>query len=239
MPNHVTNVLEFECNPPRFLEILERIRIEGEPLGSVDFNKLIPMPESLNIESSSRGAEGKRLYESYLKDTESVSSESEREKIRQTYLAECGDSPETFLLGKEYHDNLEKYGAENWYDWRYEHWGTKWNAYNWIETDPDTRCLSFDTAWSSVPELVRTLSEAYPEVKIRYSWSDEDYGYNVGVLVFKDGFILDRDIPQGGTRHAYAIAADVHGYDIREFEDEIRANEESARKPGSRFRDDR
>ena len=48
MPNHITNILEFDCSPERFQQIAESLRSNPEePLGQVDFNKLIPMPESL------------------------------------------------------------------------------------------------------------------------------------------------------------------------------------------------
>ena len=66
MPNHVTNVLKFDCSEERFLEIANFLRMEGEPLGSVDFNKLIPMPKELDIESGSRGMNGLKLYREYI-----------------------------------------------------------------------------------------------------------------------------------------------------------------------------
>ena len=48
MPNHITNILEFECTPERFKVIAESLKSNpDEPLGQVDFNTLIPMPESL------------------------------------------------------------------------------------------------------------------------------------------------------------------------------------------------
>ena len=66
MPNHITNILEFDCTPERFREIAESLKSNPEePLGQVDFNKLIPMPASLAIEAGSRGEKGHRAYKEF------------------------------------------------------------------------------------------------------------------------------------------------------------------------------
>jgi hypothetical protein len=46
--------------------------------------------------------------------------------------------------------NIEKYGAPNWYEWRCQHWGTKWNACDAEVTDNGDGSLhvQFNTAWS-------------------------------------------------------------------------------------------
>ena len=51
MPNHVTNRLTIHAEGKRLEEILDAIKSDEAGRGSIDFNKLIPMPESLNIES--------------------------------------------------------------------------------------------------------------------------------------------------------------------------------------------
>ncbi len=62
MPNHVTNVLEFDCSRERAKEILEFLRNGDDVLGSIDFNKLISMPESLNLEAGSETDRGIEIY---------------------------------------------------------------------------------------------------------------------------------------------------------------------------------
>ncbi len=85
MPNHVTNVIEFNCSEEEFRRIAEFLRCEGEQLGSVDFNKLIPMPEELAVESGSRGEHGLRMYEKYLSETALITDESEKEPSEEIY----------------------------------------------------------------------------------------------------------------------------------------------------------
>lgn len=70
MPNHITNVIEFHCDDERFREIAEFLRGSktDEPLGTVDFNVLIPMPESLQIESGTVGARGLDIYRRFMNE---------------------------------------------------------------------------------------------------------------------------------------------------------------------------
>ena len=62
MPNHVTNILEFNCSRKRADEILTFLRKEDDVYGSIDFNKLIPMPESLDMEAGSDTDHGIEIY---------------------------------------------------------------------------------------------------------------------------------------------------------------------------------
>lgn len=53
MPNHVMNRVHLIGEQSRIDEILEAIRYDDGEIGSIDFNKLIPMPESLKMTSGS------------------------------------------------------------------------------------------------------------------------------------------------------------------------------------------
>ena len=54
---------------------------------------------------------------------------------------------------------LAKYGAENWYDWACNNWGTKWNSVDTeiIEDERDGLTYSFNTAWDCPREVVDKL----------------------------------------------------------------------------------
>ena len=58
-------------------------------------------------------------------------------------------------------EEREKYGSDNWYDWSYENWGTKWNAYSIeVESQEDTTLfLDFCTAWSPPVPILEHLWE--------------------------------------------------------------------------------
>ena len=54
MPNHITNILKFKGDSEQVHAMLDKIKSDELGFGSIDFNKIIPMPESLNIEAGSR-----------------------------------------------------------------------------------------------------------------------------------------------------------------------------------------
>lgn len=60
--------------------------------------------------------------------------------------------------------------TSGWYDWRLEHWGTKWDIYNATcdRMDANTLVLSFDTAWSPPIPIYDKLVDMGFEVNARY-----------------------------------------------------------------------
>lgn len=66
MPNHVVNHISLRGDPKKIREMLETIKSDELGIGSVDFNKIIPMPESLNIEAGSRTDRGLKAYRDFI-----------------------------------------------------------------------------------------------------------------------------------------------------------------------------
>ena len=66
MPNHVRNKITFDCSPERRAEILAAIEYDEaeqrENERGIDFNKIIPMPQSLDITSGSTTDHAIELY---------------------------------------------------------------------------------------------------------------------------------------------------------------------------------
>lgn len=58
MPNHVENIITLRGNAQEIRRMLEQIKSDELGVGTVDFNKIIPMPESLSIEAGSRTDRG-------------------------------------------------------------------------------------------------------------------------------------------------------------------------------------
>ena len=231
MPNHVTNqimVQNDDASHTKLLELAAFLKPEDGNLGDIDFNKLLPMPEELDIEAGSRGEDGLKLYSEFIKESAMLSianmeaSKSEDEanrlvsELMDKYARIADENPKTWELGVKYYENLLKYGARHWYDWRNKHWKTKWNAYDCIPWEKGSDRLQFNTAWNSVVKLVSMLSENFPETEITYRWADEELGYNVGELVIKDGFITDERFPIAGSKEAYELSAEIIGISLEE-----------------------
>ena len=170
MPNHVMNVVTFNGNNKKLQKILEDIKDDEIGYGSIDFNKIEPMPTELNIESGSKTNEGLKYYKGFVyvytafakrtKD-ELLNIPKEKEEI---FLKVRKDiDRKAWELGRQAYRNELKYGAPTWYEWTNKHWGTKWNAYGYdggcglIEDNK----ISFETAWGSPKELIQKLSEKY------------------------------------------------------------------------------
>ena len=105
-------------------------------------------------------------------------------------------------------DLKNKYGADNWYEWTCNNWGTKWNAYDIFVDGYD---IQFDTAWSTPDPIFRILSEQHPNVLIHVRYADEDFGYNVGEYEFEGGILVGEIIPEGGSVEAIEMAMDITG----------------------------
>ena len=150
MPNHVENRLTFECSPEELQKILEDIQYDPDRsneeytgIGTFDFNKIVPMPESLNIECGSRTDRSIDYYlnainpktadfgiPKYTFDrfTSLVNQLNEKRsfghfKTRMTgdEIAEATkyDTPDDILkLGKTAVTNFINYGSTGWYDWQ-------------------------------------------------------------------------------------------------------------------------
>ena len=218
MPNHVTNVLTLHGDAARVREVLEAVRQDGLVLGSVDFNKILPMPESLNIEASSKTDAGLQAYRDFIEvytlggtlhqdELADIPRESEA-----AFLCQRPDiQPEVWALGKTAWNNLRLYGAATWYDWRVRHWGSKWNAYGCEDGRfREGNRLAFQTAWSAPHPVLRKLAELFPDVEIEHEWADEDIGCNCGRYRYRDGVCAEEWFPET-EREAVAFACSVMG----------------------------
>lgn len=229
MPNNITNQITFGSDAAAraaFQHMLHEMQAEGQPLGSIDFNKLIPMPDDLNIESGSRTDAGLELYTKFMAESAAVAQatmfapKDKCSAVVGAHLEKWHEieqkNQETWNLGEKAFQNIKKYGCPTWYEWCNEHWGTKWNAYGYHALNSKADTMVFFTAWGSVPKLIAALSKRYPDQEIVYRWADEDLGYNVGEMTFKNGEEIDSDIPLNSSRTAYEMAAEITGLDLAE-----------------------
>lgn len=159
-----------------------------------DFNKIVPMPDGLNITSDSWSnlIDGFSSHEPLKKFIDKIKNGITDEDLK-TGLATLNQSIINYITT----------GYATWYEWSCAKWGTKCNSYS-CEHENDNVWL-FDTAWSGVPDIIEAMSKQFPDVTINYDYADEDTGYNVGIYVFKDGLVSHTEI-ENGSKEAYELA---------------------------------
>ncbi len=235
MPNWVKCRLTMRgiSSAPLFTENKEKKRF-------FDFNKIIEMPESLNIESGSMTKQcivyyltnrctlplrsltddRKNLIEKLVVNMfgrESWAQEVFNRVLEDTGAAEEEKKDKLYQQGKTYVENYKKYGATTWYNWCVEHWGTKWNACESEVKGEDV--VEFETAWSAPVPVVEELSRMYPEKVVNIMWADEDTGSNTGEIAYQNGLVaLDStgnviayNMPDNQSIEAYNIYVELWG----------------------------
>lgn len=251
MPNHITNVLTIKGTEKEVQEVLDTIKgkDEHEEKMFIDFNKIIPMPESLHITSGSRTD----FAIAILKFKENGDRKGLNKIMQYPWVQSEGiTTPEAlcgFLIennkadledGAKALENERLYGSTDWYAWANKHWGTKWNAYGQsiktIEGDeikrPHTQ-ITFDTAWGTPLPIFVKLSQMFPKVIFLVDYADEDTGHNCGTLSIKGG--IAKSLYSGnGDMTAMLFAYKVQGRDVNNLikdyitEDTIDEDENSA-----------
>lgn len=95
--------------------------------------------------------------------------------------------------GKETHEKyvaelVDKYGHADWYNWRLENWGTKWDvAESWISDDEDgIFSVQYDTAWSPNITWVNYVSTLYPTLSFKLTYEEPGCGF-CGCYEVKNG----------------------------------------------------
>lgn len=105
---------------------------------------------------------------------------------------------------------------EDWYNWRIENWGTKWNSSEVWEFEEG---FTFNTAWSTPFNLLVGLSKKYPNVEFNIRFADEDFGYNVGEFTLLNGIETELNLPDGGSREANEMAMNIQYGGVDEYFD--------------------
>lgn len=187
MPNHVTNVLTLIGTENNVEEVLKALLNEN---GEVNFNISFPMPNELEGTSSPTKIVSQSEYDAQDNDKE-------------------GNMWGRGITRKMSNEYIEKYGADNWYEWKLQNWGTKWGAYDSFRIDDVT--FEFSTAWSTPTPFFEKISLDFPNVTFAIKYADEDMGYNVGEYHLLNGEYIESIQPNGGSFEAYEMAVDLKG----------------------------
>jgi hypothetical protein len=221
MPNWCSNDLIIAAKPEVLADILEKVK--GEEGIPFDFDKVVPMPESLRVDDSSDwdnafvafyGSEGETMLSEDTPKAIRMLLGSERDRFSQLlerYKAKDAaelqaailkENPNAKLRAEVYYGNIKQHGHKTWYNWSVEHWGTKWNAAEAqiVKRDEKKVAFRFDTAWGPPVPVVEALGKQFPKAKITLRYYEGGSGFK-GELVMKGGEVFsESEGSYGGSR---------------------------------------
>lgn len=216
MPNWVTNQIKIQGKN------LDRLKTHFLENGDFDFNTLIPMPTDLEIECSSNAKVGLSLYvDSLGKELQTEFKSAYPNAICDITSIKFPDNKaELVELGKHVYNNYKQYGYGNWYDWRLDHWGCKWNACDGDHSD-DYSIIYFNTPWDACYPVIAKLAEEYPDLEITYTFAEEQTGFYCGKLIYSGGKCIDEIIYDPYSKEAYEMSFELWGSDDDYMFDEM------------------
>lgn len=209
MSYDVMNTLTMEGPDARIEQLLAFVQNDIEGIGSIDFEKIIPMPKELDIETTLSKSDAIYMYlvainprrpdmgaakwswETYLKVAEQISScrgqnYAALSQIGMPEILQVEKQRSLLKLGERLVKNYQKYGCGDCDEWRVKNWGVQWNAWD-CGYDDDLHKLTFFTDDTAAVSIVQKLSEQFPDVKLTLKWIGEDYRRDVGCMVAQNG----------------------------------------------------
>lgn len=204
MPNHIKTIVSFDADMVESIDkMLESMKSDDQK-SVFDFNKIIPMPEELRHNTS----------------PSRIVSEDEYPAIHEKEMKDLLDEDKYVSLSitQGMSDELKRdFGADNWYEWSVQNWGTKWNAYR---AEMFGTSLEFETAWSHPFPVMEQLSLKFPEITFYVRYADEDMGSNCGSYELQNGDRYSED-EYDNDDEGIRFACEVWGMDYSEDYDEF------------------
>ena len=207
MPNYVRNILQINAPPEKIEQVFKTIQSDTDSEQLIDFNKIIPMPKSLEIEAGFQ-EDLVSLYMTYINPQvfhQGIQNHQDelpiikqnpflpryrddlsKEEIEKMLKRFSSYSEEQCLeIGKQYYDNYLQHGATSWYHWCIDNWGTKWNACDPYKASENI--IVFDTAWNHPEPIIQKISELF-DVNVKLAYADENFnGGNCGFMEYDQG----------------------------------------------------
>lgn len=113
------------------------------------------------------------------------------------------------VLADKYKHNIETHGHLDWYEWRLEHWGTKWDVgpgdMSGFRLTDESHSFRFDTAWSPPEPWLMYVSELkrYKALTFILSYEEPGMGFGGSIKVSR-GVVLK-------STSTDVMATDLHG----------------------------
>ncbi len=163
MPNHVKNIVRIvHKDGKKASEIAEKLK---------DFNEIKRMPAELRWNQSPTVLISQEEFDKQEADWNAKTPEEQEEVKKRHHSRQITRAMSV--------DLKRRFGADNWYEWSYANWGTKWGSYE-VEHEQGSNVIEFQTAWSTPTEIIEELSRQYPEATVSVKYADEDLGNNCG-----------------------------------------------------------
>lgn len=219
MPNHVTHRIMCTGSVEDIAALKELIIVQDpeikDPAASTfDFNQIIPMPPILErvVAPPSLGDHGRLI-------------------VYDNPHGLFGDTREATV---EEQTLIDQHSPNDWYHWRLERWGTKWNAYAFEELQNHaTYEFKFDTAWAPPAPVLDKIALQFPNVRLDIAWFDEGWCH-------AGKGVLHTEREHGSTEELYteptkAIHYQVYGEYPNIVEEEDKAYLESIQRAVANF----
>ena len=163
MPNWCDNTLAVTGTKWELDRFEEYVESDSECFA---FESILPMPDDLHKTTSPAH----------------IVSAEEYDSIDPKEWAEMCNPENPFKskpITQEVSDRYkELYGANNWYDWCWDHWGTKWGAidpvvYEEGHKQSERLIYEFRTAWSPPKGIISELSKQFYNLEFVLHWEEE------------------------------------------------------------------
>lgn len=174
MPNHVYSQIAFSNLSEEQIQKLHEISKTHN--GICGYYR--PMPDDIRNTTSPARVVSETEYKKIMKENAEKKLKYLNDKNQEWYH-------ESFPITKKMQKALfEKYDVDNWYDWAYNNWGTKWGCYD-QEIDGET--LHFSTAWSLFElRILDEVAKDFPDFVLTY---EEEQGWG-GEIEYVDGMCV-------------------------------------------------
>ena len=178
MPNHVSHRVFVRGNGAAVKQFKNKhfrlIHEDGAQVPHFEFNSIIAMPAGMEkIIDGSDTDEALHLLQCLEKGDKTARIRLDAMKQKYSNIEEQG------RLRLKY---LKETGHSSWYDWRVEHWGTKWPAYETKIVGESEGYLefTFETAWDTPLPIFHQLAREWPELTLEIYAFDEGWCFGCG-----------------------------------------------------------
>lgn len=214
------NALLFHCSDEDFLAVLKKIQYDWAQPGTIDFAKIVPMPEEMNLDTgiysrvavemylSSMNPEvkyygenklTKKTFDDLLCDVNTYySAEPLRPALSPEQLAfyDAQFGKDALVTGRKIISNIQDYNCANWDEWQRTYWGTSKVPFTFV-LNSEKKTITFETYDGFPPEsFMEALSTSIGNIAFTHHRYCSDYllPEELGTRQFQNGQTVYKDL---------------------------------------------